>query len=386
MDDIQALVQWAEAEGVQLDGIEPARLPGRGVGIVATRSLQVNCDIFYIPSIRLTSTQKGDVVLVIPKDSIRSLHTLPQDISEKLPPDTPIHGLLAADLTLDQSRAPWRALLPTYSDLEASVPFLWPAELQELLPSAARSLLAKQQAKFGQHWETFHASFPATPRGAFLHAWLLVNTRTFYYETPETMLYPWEDRLALLPVADLFNHGEAGCRVEFTSEWYSVTADRAYEAGGELYISYGDHSNDFLLGEYGFVLRGNRWDKVCLDDVILPKLSGVVKEELERRELLGEYMISDSDGLCERTKAALEVLIRSEEGEEWKTILDQGEVNDQGGPANVQAKLKDITREALTMAKERLDAAQRTEAGSASQRSTLAMRWTQIIKVLEKFV
>lgn len=321
---------------------------------------------------------------MVPQDSIRSLHTLPQDISQKLPPDAPIHCLLAADLALDESCTSWSALLPTQSDFEASIPFMWPAELQAWLPSPALNIVVKQKEKFQQHWVMYHDCFPGKLWGKFLHAWFLVNTRTFYNETPETMRYPWEDRLALIPVADLFNHAETGCHVEYTPEYYSVTADRAYQAGDEMYISYGHHSNDFLLAEYGFILSENRWDRVSLDQVILPKLSKEAMGELERRELLGDYMISDPGGPCDRTRAALETLI-SYEKEELRRTLDQGKTDQSVGTISVEAKLKEISQELLMTAKESLDTVQRMQRGSAFQRSTLAMRWAQIIKVLEKF-
>ena len=37
-----ALVSWAVAQGVELAGIQPRAIPGRGVGIVATRKLKVS--------------------------------------------------------------------------------------------------------------------------------------------------------------------------------------------------------------------------------------------------------------------------------------------------------------------------------------------------------
>lgn len=320
---------------------------------------------------------------MVPKEAIRSLHTLPQDLAQKLPLDMAIHGLLAADLALDKSCTPWNTLLPTYSDFESSVPFMWPGELQRLLPSQARELLAKQQEKFNQHWEMFNEAIPEVPQKDFLHAWFLVNTRTFYYETPETSLYPWEDRLALLPVADLFNHNETGCHVEFTSDWYSITADRTYESGEEVFTSYGEHSNDFLLAEYGFVLSENRWDNVCLDEVILPKLSRTQKQELERREVLGEYMLSYADGPCDRTKQVLKVLC----GEEDKLERIRGKKDFHGeGVKTSETMLKEIAQQMLTMAREKLTAVQKTQTSSDSQRSTLVMRWVQIIKVLEKYM
>lgn len=40
---ISNLVDWANSKGVLLNGITPRRLLGRGVGLIATRKLQVCC-------------------------------------------------------------------------------------------------------------------------------------------------------------------------------------------------------------------------------------------------------------------------------------------------------------------------------------------------------
>jgi hypothetical protein len=37
-----AFLPWAEGKGVKLKGIEPRILPGRGIGIVATRDIRVS--------------------------------------------------------------------------------------------------------------------------------------------------------------------------------------------------------------------------------------------------------------------------------------------------------------------------------------------------------
>ena len=80
--------------------------------------------------------------------------------------------------------------------------------------------------------------------GELLGAPAIINTRTFYYVTAQMEAYPPDDRLALLPVADLFNHAAGGCQVSFTPDGcFSVCADRVYRAGEEVYVSYGEHSN-----------------------------------------------------------------------------------------------------------------------------------------------
>lgn len=41
MDAIERLLQWAAAQGVIVNGIKPKLLPGRGIGLVATRAIEV---------------------------------------------------------------------------------------------------------------------------------------------------------------------------------------------------------------------------------------------------------------------------------------------------------------------------------------------------------
>lgn len=38
----EAFLPWAEGKGVKLKGIEPRILPGRGIGVVATRDIRVS--------------------------------------------------------------------------------------------------------------------------------------------------------------------------------------------------------------------------------------------------------------------------------------------------------------------------------------------------------
>ena len=44
MDDVEEFIRLAERQGVQLNGIEPARIPGRGIGVTATRALKVHIE------------------------------------------------------------------------------------------------------------------------------------------------------------------------------------------------------------------------------------------------------------------------------------------------------------------------------------------------------
>ncbi len=42
MDPLQELLDWATSHGVRLNGIAPERISGHGIGVIATRDIQVS--------------------------------------------------------------------------------------------------------------------------------------------------------------------------------------------------------------------------------------------------------------------------------------------------------------------------------------------------------
>jgi hypothetical protein len=42
METYEKLIDWAQEQGVQLHGVAPQPIPGRGVGIIATKPLKVS--------------------------------------------------------------------------------------------------------------------------------------------------------------------------------------------------------------------------------------------------------------------------------------------------------------------------------------------------------
>ncbi|KAJ3499533.1 hypothetical protein NLG97_g244 [Lecanicillium saksenae] len=183
-----------------------------------------------------------------------------------------IHGLLAADFILNPPADNWVEVIPTITEFN-SIPFFWPKAAQELLPRTAKRLLDEQENNFRRDWEQFQSGYSHVASEDYMHAWFVVNTRAFYQETRQTLLYPWRDRLALLPVADLFNHAAAGCKVSYCADSYDIIADRQYLEGEEVYTSYGEHSNDFLLAEYGFLLSHNTKDRFDPEDFVSSRLN-----------------------------------------------------------------------------------------------------------------
>ncbi|ELQ34010.1 hypothetical protein M0657_010049 [Pyricularia oryzae] len=360
MTEFSELLGWASAEGLILNGIQPAWINGCGKGIVACRELKAE-----------------EAILIAPIQAIRSITTVSRDLIKRLPPSLPLHGILAAELALTDTStpSPWQKSLPAMADITATLPFMWPKELQKLLPTSARVFLENQQTKYNHEWNTVSQAMPSISEERFQYYWHIVNTRTFLYEVSETECYSWEDRLALVPLADIFNHADEGCRVSYMPEHYVITTDRAYEAGEELFISYGDHSNDCLLTEYGFLLPKNRWDIICIDEVVLPRLDESAKELLRQRDLLGDYTLHAEKGPCSRVQAALRLLCCSYE--HW---LKYVEGRDDGFDSQhaVNVLLCELIGKFEGFIRRQLHMIEQTPIGIPGQREILGQRWRQI--------
>jgi hypothetical protein len=297
----------------------------------------------------------------------------------------PLHGLLAADLALDRTtkfRA-WTAVFPTWADIEARTPFLWSEELQSLLPKPAKDVLQKQQVKFQQEWDIVTKAFPDIRREEYLYSWFIVNTRTFYYVTSKMERFLHNDRLALLPVADLLNHADSGCQVSFSPQGFTITTDRVYCAGEEVSICYGAHSNDFLLAEYGFVMAKNRWDEVCLDDVILPNLNQTQKTELEDRGFLGKYMLDAETAGCHRTQVVLRLLCCRPK--QWRSFVN-AENDGEASQGKVDALLMQLLDKNLVAIRETLGKIEKLKVGQDTQGELLAQRWKQIEAIVQQTI
>jgi hypothetical protein len=154
-----------------------------------------------------------------------------------------------------------------------------------------------------------------------MYTWLIVNTRTFYWDYPDLPnSHPRlpkrrpkltaDDCYCMCPFMDYFNHSDVGCDPQHNARGYSVTADRAYKAGDEVFVSYGSHTNDFLLAEYGFVLDGNKHDSIPLDHLLLPLLDRDQTNALKEDGFYGSYTLlaSGKDIVCYRTQALLRLL------------------------------------------------------------------------------
>jgi hypothetical protein len=328
----------------------------------------------------------------VPIDELRSLRTVAESLKSKVP-NLPLHSLLALDLLLDKTpkAEAWKVVHTKRADVENRMPFMWPKEMQNLLPKPTKPLLEKQQKKIQWEWEMVQKAFPNMPQEDFLHAWFIVNSRRFHYMTPAMEAFADEDKIAMLPIADLFNHGTMGCRLDTSSDQVvTITTDRFYHWGEEIRVcrsehsNGGQHSNDYLLAEYGVVLKWNRWDRVCLDDIIIPNLSMDQKAMLEEKGMLGEYYLNGHEkAACPRTQVVLRLLCCRRW--HWRGFL-KGERVSTASQQQLDALLKKWLENYLVMLWDKRDKIFALTVGKEAQRSLLEVRWKQIETMVSEAV
>ncbi|KAI9933715.1 hypothetical protein ASPWEDRAFT_35628, partial [Aspergillus wentii DTO 134E9] len=310
-DEHVHFTQWALSKGIEIDGVAPAKFPGRGLGMVATRTIQEN-----------------EHIIVVPVRVMLTIDSVPEQFVKQFPNGTSIHAILAAFLTHGDAEElqkwdVWRKVWPSRESFADSMPVLWPEHLQAssfktehpvLLPPAAsgvwnsipnsdfeydatyQKILPDQQKRLHGAWESVLCVFPDTDWDAFSYHWLIINSRSFFYVTPgKPHPEDWNDAVGLVPFADYFNHADdPQGEVSYDQDQYTIKINRQIEKGEEVYLSYGSHSNDFLFIEYGFFLDDNPSDSIYLDDIIFHDLTKADQHELKLRDCYGDYQITPS--------------------------------------------------------------------------------------------
>ncbi|KAE8151936.1 SET domain-containing protein [Aspergillus avenaceus] len=383
----EQFAQWATSQGIKAEGVSPARFPGRGLGMIATRSIKEHEAIVTVPLSAMLTTQR-----------------IPGSFISKFSDGISTHALYAAYLTNGdpedlQAFDAWRKTWPSRQDFEDSMPVLWGEFLREYLPPSIRggpdqqskleyesshqNLLAQQESRLQETWDSVVSVFPDMDREEFTYHWCIVNTRSFYFlmpgqEAPEDR----NDAMALLPFADYFNHSDVACNVKFDGENYVFRAAKHYDEGEEIYMSYGPHPNDFLFAEYGFYLDENESETLYLDDIILQELPPSLHEELEFQQYYGNYQLT-ADGACYRTEIA--ACIKYMPLEDWRNYVlgySTAGADDKKSEAVIQAWIKRYLDEAET-AVNALEKIGDNETDSRDQAKIkmLLKRWRQI-KVL----
>ncbi|KAL4871092.1 hypothetical protein BDV12DRAFT_164779 [Aspergillus spectabilis] len=329
-DEHTAFTQWVISHGIKIEGVAPARFPGRRLGMIASRTIEVN-----------------EIILTVPMTLLLTIDSIPETFVSKFPKGTSTHGILAAFLThgdpsVLRELGHWRSVWPSWEEFEQTMPVFWPERLRKAEPSLLppsisgqwntlqldpprsqaryQNLLPQQEKRIKDAWDNALAAFPETKWEQFAYNWAIINSRSFYYLSPgEGEPEDWNDAIGLVPYADYFNHvDDAACHVAFDETEYTFTATRRYEKGEEVYMSYGSHSNDFLLTEYGFYLDNNPSDSIFLDPIILSDLTPAEKKDLATQKHLGNYEITSS-GVNASTIAAASIKYMSRR--DWKNYI-----------------------------------------------------------------
>ncbi|KAK2808168.1 hypothetical protein FQN50_004909 [Emmonsiellopsis sp. PD_5] len=346
----EEFTEWAKSQEIKINGVAPTRFPGQGVGMAAQRNINAN-----------------EVILTVPIKSMLTIEHIPSAFRKKFPEDIATQALYAAYFCFAEETQEkfslWQTVWPSRQDFDDSIPLIWPKHLKgesssdsdpalcwPPLPPAIsgrwntfdkrtvpyaytpdhQDLLKEQESRFEKAYREVQKVFADVDRELFTYYWLIVHTRSFHHIPPGGT--PPDDRndaMALCPFGDYFNHSaDGGCKVAFDEQEYTFTTTKSYgkfiiglskhtknfpggietnknqsEKGEEIFFSYGNHSSDTLLVDYGFVPAQNQWDALFLDDIILKDLTTENIEDLNFERYLGNYQITAS-GPCFRTEVA----------------------------------------------------------------------------------
>ncbi|KAF8470211.1 hypothetical protein BDZ91DRAFT_678491 [Kalaharituber pfeilii] len=342
---------WAITNGIKINKVKVAAIPHAGIGIVATTDI-IRYISYYQPGETLVFTPASSLLTreVIVASLTKIKH---RGIGRPGLRDLRTHALIAAGIATRayKDQQPWQDVWPTYENFKEFMPLLWESNRQDLLPPSTQFYLTRQREKFESDFKKARNLGFEFTQDAYAHAWVIVNTRTLFYRPSSYNTHiSREDCMCLCPFIDYFNHSDVGCKVELSAQGFTVTSNRAYSSGEQIFVSYGPHNNDFLLCEYGFILDSNQWDEVNIDNYVFPHLTRVQKEHLDSEGFLGGYNF-DTATCCFRTQVALRMsLIPLNSGGsadrliKWRRFIEGIDDGTKEEPT-IQSILKDILAE-----------------------------------------
>lgn len=239
---------WAKQQGVQINGVGPAIIAKHGLGIIAQRRVEA-----------------GEVLVDVPASVLLTIKTIPQNF-RKLHEGITVHGLLASFLAFGGPDAShysrWKNTWPSMQEFQESMPILWPSFMREpldnngnphykigglredpafIIPPAIAGRWAhyrmrefwkvrdtapmyRQEKKLKADWDIVSKVFPDQTLPKYTYYWLIVNTRSFYFElSGREAAQNHDDRMVLCPFVDYFNHNDHG--VSFL-HWFVIRKTR----------------------------------------------------------------------------------------------------------------------------------------------------------------
>jgi len=229
--------------------------------------------------------------------------------------------ILSMYLVLEKSRGPnswWEPfidMLPPMEDFIRS-PFVWKVQGKEKvfnkLPSSVRRRANDMFEKFTNDYEVVSnllsshgAENSLLKKDEFLLYWMCINSRCLYMEMPQKKTIA--DNFTMAPYVDFINHSSNDqCVLKIDRTGFNVLTSNKYEKDDELYLSYGAHSNDFILCEYGFYLNQNPWNDIDVSTDILSLMNPAQIEYLKEHDYYGGYTLTENM-YSFRTEVALSI-------------------------------------------------------------------------------
>eukprot|EP00276_Gloeochaete_wittrockiana_P008005 CAMPEP_0184644264 /NCGR_PEP_ID=MMETSP0308-20130426/1017_1 /TAXON_ID=38269 /ORGANISM="Gloeochaete witrockiana, Strain SAG 46.84" /LENGTH=351 /DNA_ID=CAMNT_0027072701 /DNA_START=444 /DNA_END=1499 /DNA_ORIENTATION=+ len=164
--------------------------------------------------------------------------------------------------------APYINILPDSVDLT----IFWPEDvvIKLLQGSPALTATRRLRAQVDAAWNDIRTvllpQFPKLFPSAVFHqtsfewAFSMVVSRAVFLQS--------RNCIAMVPFADMLNHSDASNKFLYfdpRAKSVRLRANRDYEPGEQVFVSYGQKSNAELLVGYGFAIRDNLYDSVELE-------------------------------------------------------------------------------------------------------------------------
>lgn len=228
--------------------------------------------------------------------------------------------LLSIYLTFEKQRGtnsfwkPFLDMLPSMEDF-ALMPIHWSDETCKLAPDSTQKSSLKVRDRFENDYKLIcdliqtKTDLDVTtllPRQDVLLSWLCINSRCLYMNLPTSK--NTADNFTMAPYVDFMNHScDDHCTLKIDGKGFQVLSTCSYNIDDQVYLSYGPHSNDFLLCEYGFIIPGNKWNDLDVSKYIIPLLKPEQVEFLQENDYFDNYTMTKDD-ISFRTQVALATL------------------------------------------------------------------------------
>lgn len=348
------LMKWMKRNGFKpsQSPVRPAEFEGTGRGMVASRTIS-----------------KGDCIVSVPRGLLLTTSTvldsyLGPHLSEwrQLSAKQVLAIFLVCERSLGEESfwKPYIDTLPT----SYTVPAYWKCPPRCTSPGLKRKI-SDQLSELRQAFKSARPflshlgdALPALKDvvtfRSFTWGWFTIHTRAVHYEHPAFTAdgarvrkhpTPRDGNFALVPFLDLLNHSPlATVDAAFNpaTQHYEIRTSTPCKKRSQVFISYGPHTSETLLLDYGFVAARNPEDAVSftIDDLRLDfeevdadnnKLRSssprVRLEILKNHGLLRSMSCSALEGASWNMRVVLRILaLRDGEIDDWPLAL-QGVVS-----------------------------------------------------------